>query len=259
MSRIVIVSALFITLNLSGCGAEDDQNAEVEASVCGDGMVTGNEGCDGQDMAGLTCGDFPRFGEYGGGALTCSSTCELVLMHVNRASRSRVAIMVGISAATALKISSSFLGNQAAIDYVGTEESFTMSDLYLKGPTHGGEVKMILLFGTASWCPACAVEARYLNTLADQYRDQGLLVVGVVQEDSNYNDADAFEANAYANRYDLTFPVVAGRIPESYYESPSFPLNLFVQNRDMTVVRASNGAPPEGFLNATIEAYLANN
>ena len=79
MSRIVFVSALFITLNLSGCGAEDDQNAEVEASVCGDGMVTGNEGCDGQDMAGLTCGDFPRFGEYGGGALTCSSTCELVL------------------------------------------------------------------------------------------------------------------------------------------------------------------------------------
>ena len=41
MSRIVLVSALFITLNLSGCGAEDDQNAEVEASVCIDGMVTG--------------------------------------------------------------------------------------------------------------------------------------------------------------------------------------------------------------------------
>ena len=61
MSRIVLVSALFITLNLSGCGAEDDQNAEVEASVCGDGMVTGNEGCDGQDMAGLTCGDFSTF------------------------------------------------------------------------------------------------------------------------------------------------------------------------------------------------------
>ena len=134
-----------------------------------------------------------------------------------------------------------------------------MSDLYMKGPAHGGDVKMVLLFGTASWCPACAVEARYLNDLADQYRDQGLLVVGVVQEDSSYNDADAFEANAYANRYNLTFPVVAGRIPEAYYETPAFPLNLFIQNSDMTVVRSSNGAPPEGFLNATIEAYLDNN
>ena len=166
MSRIVFVSALFFTLNLSGCGAEDGQNAEVEASVCGDGMVTGNEGCDGQDMAGLTCGDFPRFGEYGGGALTCSSTCELVLILANHASHFRVAIMVAISEATALKNIQFVPGNQAAIDYVGTEESFTMSDLYLNGPAHGGEVKMILLFGTASWCPACAVEARYLNTLA---------------------------------------------------------------------------------------------
>ena len=259
MSRILLVSALFITLNLSGCGAEDDQNAEVEASVCGDGMVTGNEGCDGQDMAGLTCGDFPRFGEYGGGALTCSSTCELVLDACQSCFTFPCGDYGGNQRGDGVENIQFVPGNQAAIDYVGTEESFTMSDLYLKGPTHGGEVKMILLFGTASWCPACAVEARYLNTLADQYRDQGLLVVGVVQEDSNYNDADAFEANAYANRYDLTFPVVAGRIPESYYESPSFPLNLFVQNRDMTVVRASNGAPPEGFLNATIEAYLANN
>ena len=220
-------------------------------------MVTGNEGCDGQDMAGLTCGDFHALVNMVE-ALTCSASCELVSMRVSHASHFRVVIMVEISAATVLKIQ--FVpGNQAAIDYVGTEEAFTMSDLYMKGPSHGGDVKMVLLFGTASWCPACAVEARYLNTLADQYRDQWLVVVGVVQEDSNYNDADAFEANAYANRYDLTFPVVAGRIPESYNESPSFPLNLFIQTRDMTVVRASNGAPPEGFLNATIEAYLANN
>ena len=79
MSRIVLVFGLLVGFGVLGCGSSDDNGTEVEASVCGDGQVTGSEGCDGQDLAGLTCGDFPRFGEYGGGALTCSSSCELVL------------------------------------------------------------------------------------------------------------------------------------------------------------------------------------
>ena len=259
MSRFVFVCALVTTLAVSGCGDEDSQGVEVEASVCGDGMVTGNEGCDGQDMAGLTCGDFPRFGEFGGGALTCSNTCELVLDACQSCFTFPCGDYGGNQRGDQVENINFVPGNQAAIDYVGSEESFSLSDLYLKGATHGGDIKMILLFGTASWCPACGIEARYLDELYLKYRDQGFLVVGVVQEDSSYNDADAFEANAYANRYGLEFPVVAGRIPDTYYESPSFPLNLFIQAKDMTVVRASNGAPPEGFLDITIEAYLDNN
>lgn len=259
MARVLLMCGLLVGFGVVGCGTGEGEESDVVASVCGDGEVTGNEGCDGQDFAGSTCGDFPRFGEYGGGPLTCSSSCELVLDACQSCFTFPCGDYGGNERGDGVENIQFIPGNQAAIDYVGSEEAFTMSDLYLKGPTHGGDIKMILLFGTASWCPACAVEARYLNDLQEQYRDQGFLVVGVVQEDSSYNDADAFEANAYATRYGLTFPVVAGRIPDVYSEAAAFPLNLFIQNRDMTVVRASNGAPPEGFLNATIEAYLANN
>ena len=143
MSRILLVSALFITLNLTGCGADDGENVEVEASVCGDGMVTGNEGCDGQDLAGLTCGDFPRFGEYGGGALTCSASCELVLDACQSCFTFPCGDYGGNQRGDGVENIQFVPGNQAAIDYVCTEEAFTMSDLYMKGPSHGGDVKMV--------------------------------------------------------------------------------------------------------------------
>ena len=52
------------TLDASGCS---------EPAVCGDGMVTGNEQCDGADLAGHSCADVG--GANGLGKLACSPTC----------------------------------------------------------------------------------------------------------------------------------------------------------------------------------------
>ncbi|HEY3446019.1 MAG TPA: hypothetical protein VGK67_06610 [Myxococcales bacterium] len=42
-------------------------------NVCGDGAVTGNEGCDGTNFGGLTCASFG----YGTGTLTCTASCSI--------------------------------------------------------------------------------------------------------------------------------------------------------------------------------------
>lgn len=57
----------------------------------------------------------------------------------------------------------------------------------------------------ASWCPPCKVEAPALQRLYERYRRQGLVVVGIDQEDFRA------DARRFVRRHGLTFPVVHDR------------------------------------------------
>lgn len=65
--------------------------------------------------------------------------------------------------------------------------------------------KAVVINFFTSWCPPCKVEAPALQRLYERYRQQGLVVVGLDQEDFRA------DARRFARRYGLTFPVVHDR------------------------------------------------
>lgn len=61
--------------------------------------------------------------------------------------------------------------------------------------------KVVLLDFWASWCGPCAQSFPYLDSLQRQYRDKGLVVIGVNL------DEDLQEANAFVDKHPVGFPV----------------------------------------------------
>lgn len=97
--------------------------------------------------------------------------------------------------------------------------------------------KAVVLNVWASWCIPCREEAPFLEEIWRANRDRGLVVVGL--------DAKDFRADArkFAERYDLTFPLV--------YDGPGETLEglgvtgfpeTFVLDREGRVVEAFAGA-----------------
>ena len=83
---------------------------------------------------------------------------------------------------------------------------FTVKDM------HGADVrladfkgKVILLNYWATWCGPCKVEIPDLIALQDQYRSDGLVVLGVSQDD------DPETLRTFAGTYKMNYPVLVGR------------------------------------------------
>ena len=77
----------------------------------------------------------------------------------------------------------------------------------------------------ASWCPPCQSETPVVRDVADRFRDQGLVVIGIsVQETSVANVA------AYAARYQLGYTVAADVTGDIYrlYRPPGLPTSIFI-------------------------------
>ncbi|MFH2010030.1 MAG: Ig-like domain-containing protein [bacterium] len=67
--RVIGILATFGALAL-GCGDDDGTQA-----VCGNGLIEGDETCDGSALGGSTCTTVP--GDFTGGTLGCTNLCEL--------------------------------------------------------------------------------------------------------------------------------------------------------------------------------------
>lgn len=65
--------------------------------------------------------------------------------------------------------------------------------------------KAVVINFWASWCPPCKTEAPALQRLYERFRRQGLVVLGVDQEDFRG------DARRFARRYGFTFPIVHDR------------------------------------------------
>ena len=77
----------------------------------------------------------------------------------------------------------------------------------------------------ASWCPPCQAETPVVRDVADRYRDQGLVVIGIsVQETSVENVA------AYAAKYQLGYTIAADVAGDIYrlYRPPGLPTQIFI-------------------------------
>ena len=85
--------------------------------------------------------------------------------------------------------------------------------------------KAVWLNFWASWCPPCQAETPVLRDVADEFRDQGLVVIGIsVQETSPENVA------AYVARYQLDYIVAADSTGQIFrrYGPRGLPTSIFI-------------------------------
>ena len=83
---------------------------------------------------------------------------------------------------------------------------------YIVKDMHGADVKLadfkgkvIVLNYWATWCGPCKVEIPDLVALQEQYRDKGLVVLGVSQDD------DPETLRGFAGTWKMNYPVLVGR------------------------------------------------
>ncbi|MBN1678859.1 MAG: TlpA family protein disulfide reductase [Anaerolineae bacterium] len=103
----------------------------------------------------------------------------------------------------------------------------------------------------ASYCAPCRDEAPMLERVWRDYRDQGVVMLGI-----NTDDIES-DALAYMDEYDITFPNApdqGGRV-EDDYRITGIP-ETFVIDRDGEIVRHFIATPRESDLRTVIERAL---
>lgn len=142
---------------------------------------------------------------------------------------------------------------------VGTVEgmfppSFTLPDL------NGGEVsladfegKVVVLDLWATWCPPCRVEIPFLVSLYEEFKEQGLVVVGV-----GLDQGGAQALGPFVEENGITYPIlVADRSLQASYGVTSIP-TTFMIGRDGRIARKHVGFHPSmaGEMRSDIERLL---
>jgi thiol-disulfide isomerase/thioredoxin len=100
------------------------------------------------------------------------------------------------------------------------------------------EGKVILLNFWATWCGPCKIEVPWFVEFQEQYGDDGLVVVGLSIDDT------ADKIQAFADEYDVNYPMLVGLGREDFQESYGpiwgVPMTFFV-NREGTLCRSHAG------------------
>jgi peroxiredoxin len=77
----------------------------------------------------------------------------------------------------------------------------------------------------ASWCPPCQSETPVIRDVAQRYKDQGLVVIGISVQETN-----AADVRSYAERYQLGYTIAADLTGEIFrlYRPPGLPTQIFI-------------------------------
>jgi peroxiredoxin len=106
----------------------------------------------------------------------------------------------------------------------------------------------------ATWCPPCRAEMPAIQRYYQQYKGQGLIVLGV---NSTVQD-NPLEIVPFINEYKLTFPILLDETGQlgSKYDLHSLPSSYFI-NRDGTIYDVVIGGPmSDALLRTNIEKIL---
>jgi cytochrome c biogenesis protein CcmG/thiol:disulfide interchange protein DsbE len=105
----------------------------------------------------------------------------------------------------------------------------------------------------ASWCIPCLDEAPILESAWRQYKDQGVVFIGV-----DYVDTET-EAKAFLQRFDITYPNgpdLGTRVSQAY-RITGVP-ETYIVNRDGTLAHAQIGPINEAQLQAVLDPLVGN-
>ncbi len=140
------------------------------------------------------------------------------------------------------------------------QQGFLAPDFELKTPK-GETVKLSDLRGQAvlvnlwaTWCPPCRAEMRTIETMYNEYKDQGFTVLAV---NMTYQDAP-LDVMPFVNEQKLTFPILLDETGEmaNAYQLKSLPSSFFL-NREGIINEVVIGGPmAEALLRTRIEEIL---
>ncbi|HEX9389076.1 MAG TPA: TlpA disulfide reductase family protein [Anaerolineales bacterium] len=140
------------------------------------------------------------------------------------------------------------------------QQGFLAPDFELKTPK-GETVKLSDLRGQAvlvnlwaTWCPPCRAEMRTIETMYNEYKDQGFTVLAV---NMTYQDAP-LDVMPFVNEQKLTFPILLDETGEmaNAYQLKSLPSSFFI-NREGIINEVVIGGPmAEALLRTRIEEIL---
>jgi peroxiredoxin len=107
--------------------------------------------------------------------------------------------------------------------------------------------KVILIDFSADWCVFCREEARHLENLFQDYKDQGFQILTVLTEGS---------PEAWAKQYNLTFPVLDDNSETLWkiYGEDAWPLNIVLDRKMVT--RYKEAGYDEPAIISQIKKYL---
>lgn len=98
--------------------------------------------------------------------------------------------------------------------------------------------KVVLLNFWATWCGPCKIEVPWFVEFAEQYEDDGLVVIGVSVDDT------ADKIQAFVDGYDVNYPMLVGLGREDFLEAYGpiwgVPMTFFI-DREGTVCRTHAG------------------
>ncbi len=140
------------------------------------------------------------------------------------------------------------------------QQGFLAPDFELKTPM-GETVKLSDLRGQAvlvnlwaTWCPPCRAEMQTIETVYNEYKDQGFVVLAV---NMTYQD-NALDVMPFVNQEGLTFPILLDETGDmaNAYQLKSLPSSYFI-GRDGIIHEVVIGGPmAEALLRTRVEDIL---
>ena len=113
--------------------------------------------------------------------------------------------------------------------------------------------KVLLVNFWATWCPPCKAELPGLIELYDQYKDQGLVVLGISGDD------DAETLRAFATEWKIKYPMIVGRdeneLLDAYGPIFGYPISVIV-GRDGAICGKHVGPATKEEFEREIKALL---
>ncbi len=151
-------------------------------------------------------------------------------------------------------------GMSSAGNISAPQQGFPAPDFALKTP-QGETVRLADLRGQAvlvnlwaTWCPPCRAEMQTIETIYDEYKDQGFTVLGV---NMTYQD-EPLKVIPFVNEQKLTFPILLDETGEmaSAYQLKSLPSSFFIDRAGFIDEVVIGGPMSEALLRTRVEKIL---
>jgi peroxiredoxin len=124
--------------------------------------------------------------------------------------------------------------------------------------------KAVVVDFWATWCAPCKIEIPWLTKLHDQYASQGLVVLGISEDDLDLDDQKALlkqkkEIADSAAKLGINYPVLIDdkKVSEPYGGVDALPTTFYI-DRDGKVVAATIGLVDRDEIEANIKKALGS-
>ena len=169
-------------------------------------------------------------------------------------------IIILILGFTWILVSADKTGTSTAGRIPAPQQGFLAPDFELQTTT-GETIKLSGLRGQAvlvnlwaTWCPPCRAEMPAIEKIYNEYKDDGLVVLGV---NMTYQDTPANIA-PFVTEYGLTFPILLDETNSvgNVYQLRSLPSSFFIDREGIIQEVVIGGPMAEALLRTRVEQIL---